>query len=340
MKAVRFPAPHSIELIDVSAPTEIGADQVLVNVRQVGICGTDYSGYLGRMPFFSYPRIWGHELGVEVVECGSQVETLQPGDRCSVEPYMNHPHSFASQRQRPNCCNDLQVIGVHRDGGMCEQIVLPARKLHVGNQLAFEQLALVETLAIGAHAVERANPQPDETVVIIGAGPIGLATLEFVRLRGCRCAMIDVQSSRLDFCEGKPGVWQTILADQRGGQVAALAELTEGNLAEVVIDATGNHHSMSQAFELVAFTGRLVYVGISSQSVTFAHPLLHRREMSLLASRNALPQDFQRIIGLIGDGQIDTDAWITHRSHIDTIAADFPKLLDPSLQVLKAMVAV
>ncbi|MDP1562245.1 MAG: zinc-binding alcohol dehydrogenase family protein [Pirellulaceae bacterium] len=340
MQAVRFAAPHQIENCEVPEPGRPGPEEVLVQVRQVGICGTDYSGYLGKMPFFSYPRIWGHELGVEVLECGSQVTGLRPGDRCSVEPYMNNPDSFASRRGRGNCCNDLQVIGVHRDGGLCERLILPARKLHVGNDLEFDQLALVETLAIGYHAVQRGNPQPGETVVIVGAGPIGLAVWEFVRLSGCRCIMLDVRQDRLDFCQKNLGVPEVIVVQPDGSHVEQLLQATGGNLAEVVIDATGNNQSMGQALELVAFTGRLVYVGITSQIISFPHPLLHRREITLLASRNAMPADFDAIIRWIGAGEINTNPWITHRSSLATIVADFPQFLLPEKQVLKAMIAV
>ena len=340
MKAIRFAAPQQIEHCEVPDPGQPGPEDVLLRVQQVGICGTDYSGYLGKMPFFSYPRIWGHELGVEVLACGSDVVGLRPGDRCSVEPYMNNPNSFASQRGRGNCCNDLQVIGVHRDGGMCERLILPARKLHVGNDLEFDQLALVETLAIGYHAVQRGNPKSDETVVIVGAGPIGLAVWEFVRLAGCRCIMLDVRQDRLDFCQKVLGVPEVIAVQPDGSHVERLAELTQGHLAEVVIDATGNHQSMGQALELVAFTGRLVYVGITSQIISFPHPLLHRREITLLASRNAMPADFEAIIRWIGAGQIDTQPWITHRSSLATIVDDFPRFLLPETQVLKAMVAI
>ncbi|MBL8891976.1 MAG: zinc-binding alcohol dehydrogenase family protein [Planctomycetaceae bacterium] len=340
MQAVRFAAPHQIERVDVNEPGRPGPGEALLRVHQVGICGTDYSGYMGKMPFFSYPRIWGHELGVEVLECGDGVTGLKLGDRCSVEPYMNNPDSFASRRGRSNCCNDLQVIGVHRDGGLCERLILPARKLHVGNDLQFDQLALVETLAIGFHAVQRGNPQAGETVVIVGAGPIGLAVWEFVRLAGCRCIMLDVRQDRLDFCQQVLGVPETILVQPDGAHVEVLAQATEGNLAEVVIDATGNHQSMGQALELVAFTGRLVYVGITSQIISFPHPLLHRREITLLASRNAMPADFQAIIRWISAGEINTTPWITHRSSLATIVDDFPRFLRPEEQVLKAMVAV
>lgn len=338
MKAVQFPEPKSLQLIDVPEPGAPGPGEVLVQVHQVGICGTDYSGYLGRMPFFSYPRIWGHELGVEVLAVGQDVDNVKIGDKCSVEPYMNNPDSFASRQGASNCCNDLQVIGVHKDGGLRERFILPARKLHPGNQLTYEQLALVETLAIGYHAVQRGNPSKDQTVAIVGAGPIGLSALEFVRLRGCRSIMVDIQPDRLEFCQQRMGVKETIVAGD--DTVEQLARMTDGQLAPVVIDATGNPKSMSQALELVAYTGTLVYVGITSEIVSFPHPALHKKEMDLLASRNALPQDFDEIIQLIADGKIDTNPWITHRTSIDQIADQFADFLKPGAQVLKAMVEV
>src|SRR3954454_5709717 len=174
MKALSLEAPKQWKRIDIAGPRQPGPGEALVRVHRVGICGTDISGYLGKMPFFSYPRIPGHELGVEVLAVGAGVANVQPGDRCSVEPYINDPQSYASRRGRPNCCEKLEVLGVHRDGGMRPRFVLPARKLHRSATLAFDQLALVETLAIGCHAVDRAAIRPDETCLIIGAGPIGL----------------------------------------------------------------------------------------------------------------------------------------------------------------------
>lgn len=338
MKAVQFLKPKSLANLEIPEPEAIGPDQALVKVHQVGICGTDYAGYLGKMPFFSYPRIWGHELGVEVLQVGENVSEVKPGDRCSVEPYMNNPNSFASQRGLSNCCNDLEVIGVHKDGGMCEQFVLPARKLHPGNNLDYEQLALVETLAIGYHAVQRGNPTSEQTVVIVGAGPIGLSALEFVRLRGNRCIMVDINPDRLAFCQARMGVRETLVAGD--DTLEKLAGLTNGNLAECVIDATGNPASMSQSLDLVSHGGTLVYVGITSEAISFPHPALHRKEMNLLASRNALPRDFDEIIRLIETGKIDTQPWITHRTTLDQIVEQFPKFLEPDAKVLKAMVKV
>src|SRR5438105_9424872 len=163
MKAIQLVEPKQFRVIDVPEPPPPGPGEAVVRVYRIGVCGTDISGYLGKMPFFSYPRIPGHELGVEVVDVGPGVTNVKPGDRCSVEPYINDPTSYASRRGRPNCCERLEVLGVHRDGGLRPFFHVPARKLHVSKELGFDQLALVETLAIGCHATQRADPQPDET---------------------------------------------------------------------------------------------------------------------------------------------------------------------------------
>ena len=338
MKAIQLEQPHCLVRLDIEEPPAPAADEALVRVLRIGICGTDYSGYLGKMPFFSYPRIPGHELGVEVIAVGDAVTNVQPGDRCAVEPYMNCQHCFACRQGRGNCCENLQVIGVMIDGGMRERVVLPARKLHRANQLSFEQCALVETLAIGCHAVDRAAPRVADNVLVIGAGPIGLSVIEFSRLSGARTIVMDVNASRLAFVKEKMDVPDTILCAGDNSEIEKLKELTNGTLAQVVIDATGNNQSMGNALHYVSFTGRLVFVGITTQQVSFGHPLMHRREMTLLASRNAYPADFTRIVSLIEEGRIDTRRWITHHAKFDDLIESFPDWLKPESGVIKAIV--
>jgi 2-desacetyl-2-hydroxyethyl bacteriochlorophyllide A dehydrogenase len=340
MKAILLEKPGQFKAMETAAPPPPGSGEALIRVHRVGICGTDYSGYLGKMPFYSYPRIPGHELGVEVVAVGSGVTHVGPGDRCSVEPYMNCQKCFACRRGQSNCCENLKVLGVMMDGGMCEQLIVPARKLHKSQKLSLEQLALVETLAIGCHAVNRASPQPGENVLIIGAGPIGLSVMEFVKLTGARIIVLDLIEKRLDFCKQKMGVAETISSRGDGSELEKLKELTDGALASIVIDATGSNKSMSNALTYVSHTGKLVFVGITMAEVTFGHPLMHRREMTLMGSRNALPGDFQRIIKLIEEGRIDTGPWITHHAKFDEMIDVFPTWLKPETGVIKAIVQV
>jgi alcohol dehydrogenase len=338
MDALRLQSPRQFARIELPDATAPAPGEALVRVHRVGICGTDISAYLGKMPFVTYPRILGHELGVEVVAVGDGVANVQPGDRCSVEPYINDPASYASRRGRPNCCERLQVIGVHIDGGMRPLFSLPARKLHVSTKLTFEQLALVETLAIGCHAVARSGLTAEDTCLIIGAGPIGLATLEFVRLAAVKPIVLDISSDRLEFCRRMMRVEHTLRPSDK--LEANLRELTGGHLPDVVIDATGNSQSMSAGFGLVAPGGRLVFVGITTDEVRFRHPTFHRPEGTLLCSRNALPGDFTQIIGLIEAGHIDTRPWITHRTRLADLPEAFPSYLRPETGVVKAMVEV
>jgi alcohol dehydrogenase len=292
------------------------------------------------MPFFSYPRIPGHELGVEVLEVGAGVNNIKPGDRCSVEPYMNCQQCLACRRGRPNCCQTLQVLGVHTDGGMRPRIILPARKLHPSKTLTLEQLALVETLGIGCHAVDRGAAEKGEHALVIGAGPIGLSAIEFLKVTGSRITVLDLNEQRLAFCKDVMGVDNVVRVSPDGSHVKQIEKITDGNLATLVIDATGSAKAMSNAFNYVGHTGRLVFVGITTAEVSFADPLLHRREMTVLASRNALPTDFGRIIKLIEDGRIDTRPWITHKTSFDSIAGDFPSYTKQETGVIKAMVEV
>jgi len=306
MKAIQLKEPGRFEQIAIDEPAKPGAGEALVRVHRVGVCGTDISGYLGKMPFYSYPRIPGHELGVEVLEVGPDVVNVKAGDRCSVEPYMNCQRCFACRRGGVNCCENLQVLGVHTDGGLRPRFVLPARKLHKSERLTLDQLALVETLGIGCHAVNRGDPKAGENVLVVGAGPIGLSVIEFVKLTGATLTVLDLNQQRLDFCKRQMGVQHTIRFIDDATVLQAMKDQTDGALYPVVFDATGSPKSMCNAFNYVAHTGRLVFVGIVVNEVSFSDPLFHRREMTLFASRNALPGDFDRIIKLIEDGKIDT----------------------------------
>jgi alcohol dehydrogenase len=338
MKALSLDAPKQFRRIDVAVPDKPGPGEALVRVHTVGICGTDIGGYLGKMPFFSYPRIPGHELGVEVLEVGPGVANVQPGDRCSVEPYINCQQCYACRRGHTNCCEKHQTLGVHCDGGLRPRFLVPARKLHISRKLSFEQLALVETLAIGCHATHRGNPQANESCLIIGAGPIGLATLEFVKLSGAKVIMLDVHEGRLEFCRRVMGVEHTVKLSNSVEQ--DLRDLTDGHLPDVVIDATGNSVSMANAFGYITHAGRLVFVGITTDEVRFRHPVFHRPEGTLLCSRNALSRDFSDIIRLIEEGKIDTRPWITHRARFEELIEVFPSYTQPETGVIKAVVEV
>lgn len=318
-------------------PPALAPGHALVRVHRIGVCGTDLHAFAGRQPFFTYPRILGHELGVEVVDPGSEPHGLQPGDRCSVEPYLNCGRCLACRRGKPNCCADLKVLGVHTDGGMRPFLAVPARKLHQSAQLTYDQLALVETLGIGAHAVERAEVKKDDFVLVIGAGPIGLSVIQFIQVHGATLAVMDVSAPRRAFCRQQFHVPHTL----NPGPAAAdqLRAIGGGDLPTLVIDATGNAQSMAGAFDLPAHGGRIVFVGLVQGDVTFNDPNFHRRELTLLASRNSVPATFRAIITLLEAGRIDTTPWITHRFALADTPQRFPEIArNPA--VIKPMIDV
>lgn len=328
--------PGRFRATDAPPPVPAPGD-ALVRVHRIGVCGTDLHAFAGKQPFFSYPRILGHELGVEVLDPGNDPHGLRAGDRCSVEPYINCGRCIACRRGKPNCCAEIKVLGVHTDGGMRPVFNVPARKLHPSGKLTYDQLALVETLGIGAHAVERAEIKPDDFVLVIGAGPIGLSVIQFVQVRGATLAVMDVSESRLEFCRRQLGVKHTLPAGPDAG--ARLRALGGGDLPTVVIDATGNPKSMAGTFDLPAPGGRIVFVGLFQGDVTFNDPNFHRRELTLLASRNALPGTFRDIIALIEAGRIDTTPWITHRFTLADTPRRFPEIAaDPA--VIKTVIEV
>jgi len=341
MQTLLLEKPKAFRFIDTPEPGPPKAGEAVVRVHAVGICGTDYGGYLGKMPFFSYPRIPGHELGVEVVAVGPGVTNVQPGDRCCVEPYINCQQCYSCRRGLTNCCEHHQTLGVHCDGGLRPLFTVPARKLHRSPKLSHAQNALVETLAIGCHAIDRGDPKPGENVLIIGAGPIGLSAVEFAKLTGARVIVMDMVASRLAFVRERMGVADTLVATGDASDEQAIAALTDGRMCDVVVDATGSAASMANSLKLCSFGGRLVYVGITQSDLVFPHaPVMHRRELSLLASRNALSGDFARIIALIEAGTIDTGPWITHHVPFADTIRQFPLLLEPTSGVIKAVIEI
>jgi 2-desacetyl-2-hydroxyethyl bacteriochlorophyllide A dehydrogenase len=340
MNALRLEEPGRFALISTDEPpTSLGPDEALVRVRRIGVCGTDIHAFKGNQPFFSYPRILGHELGVEVIAVGRSSNHVRPGDCCAVEPYLNCGDCIACRRGKSNCCVSLQVLGVHIDGGMREAFIVPSRKLHPSTHLTLDQLALIETLGIGCHATDRAGVEAGEFALVIGAGPIGLTVTQFAMEAGARVIALDINPERLEFCRAQLGAHYLINAAV-DDPLEALKQITSGDLPTVVFDATGNPKSMMGAFEYPANGGRLVFVGLFPGDVTFNDPNFHRRELTVLSSRNARSEDFTRIIRLVENGRIDTAPWITHRASFGGAVTEFSHWTKPETGVIKAMIEI
>ncbi len=338
MRAIVLETPEQLRLSASGEPPAPGPGEALVRVHRIGVCGTDYHAFRGKQPFFTYPRILGHELGVEVVAIGAEVQNVTVGAHCAVRPYLACGHCPPCRRGKPNCCANMQVFGVHIDGGMRELALLPASHLHNAEGLTYDQLALVEPLAIGAHAVAIARLAAGERVLVVGAGPIGLAVTQFALLSNAQVIVMDISEQRLAFVQ-RTMPTATVIDGQPSG-LAALGRIVGDDLPTAVFDATGNPHSMQAAFSYVGYGGRLIFVGLFSGDVTFHNPLFHSHELTLLSSRNALSADFQRSITAIKQGQIDLAPWITHRATMETLIEVFPHWIDPASGIIKGLITV
>jgi 2-desacetyl-2-hydroxyethyl bacteriochlorophyllide A dehydrogenase len=326
MRQVVLLEPGRFALREVEAPRP-APGEALVRVRRIGICGTDLHAYAGRQPFFTYPRVLGHELAVTVEEAPAGDTRVKAGDPCAVRPFINDPTSRASLRGRPNCCEKLRVLGVHIDGGMGDLLAVEPRFLHPVPDLDLEAAALIEPLSIGCHAVGRGRPTPEDRTLVIGAGPIGLATAQFVALAGAPLTIVDLSPARR----------AAAAAIIRAAEV--VDALDPDARFDCVFDATGSAASMSHAFDYVASGGRLVFVGLTLEPITVNDVELHRRELTVLASRNATPADFERVIAAVRGGHVDPLTWITHRLDLEELVDRFETVrADPSL--IKGVVAV
>ncbi|MDQ3014169.1 MAG: zinc-binding alcohol dehydrogenase family protein [Acidobacteriota bacterium] len=337
MKTIVLNQPGQLSLTESASPG-LQPNHALVRMRRIGICGTDLHAFKGEQPFFTYPRVLGHEMGVEVVTVGENAEGLRPRDLCAVEPYLNCGDCVACRRGKTNCCARLELLGVHIDGGMREFIAVPTNKLHKSTTLSLDQLALVEPLSIGAHAVARAQVEAGEFALVVGAGPIGLSVLQFAIAAGAKVLVMDVNQERLAFAREHFTIEAAIEAGENAA--AQIAELTNGEMPTLVFDATGNQRSVNTSFDLFANGGRLVLVGLFQGDVTFRDSDAHRRELTLLRSRNATANDFRRVMALLESGEVDIQPWITHRVAFDQVVEQFPGWLDPQSRFIKAVIEV
>jgi 2-desacetyl-2-hydroxyethyl bacteriochlorophyllide A dehydrogenase len=344
MKALVCIQPGELAYKEIDAPLA-GPGQAIIRIRRIGICGTDLHAFEGTQPYFNYPRILGHELAGDLVDA-DKAPGFVPGEAVTIIPYFNCGTCIACRNGKPNCCTTLKVCGVHIDGGMVDYLAVPSAALVHGNGLSYDQLALIEPLAIGAHAVRRAAIQPGEFVLVVGAGPIGLGTMEAARIAGGEVIAMDINEERLRFCREKLEVLHTVNPmagrDAAGGAATdameALQHITRGDMPTVVIDATGSLRAIENAYQYMGHGGRYVLVGLQKGEIKFSHPEFHKREGTLMSSRNATRADFELVMDSMRSGLIDPTTYITHRVGFDEVKGEFAGWLDPAKGVIKAMV--
>lgn len=323
------------KLVEMPEPAFVEGEAI-VRIKRIGICGTDLHAFKGNQPFFTYPRVLGHELAGIIEQIGANEEGLIAGDQVSIVPYMHCGQCVACRNGKTNCCTSMKVLGVHIDGGMRELISVPVSHLIQTNGLTLDQSAVLEPLSIGAHAVRRSGLTKGETALVIGGGPIGLGVIAFAKYAGANVIAMDVNDERLAFCRSWATIDHTVNALEDAKE--QLAQLTNGDYPTVVFDATGNAKSMMDAFSMVAHGGTLVYVGLVKADITFHDPEFHKRELTLMGSRNATKEDFDLAYKAVKSGGIDVESYISHRSSFDGMIGQFESWLKPESKVIKAMV--
>ncbi len=337
MKAAICKAPDDMKIEDAEMPAA-ASQEALIRIRRMGVCGTDLHAYRGRQPFFTYPRILGHELAGEIASVPEGKTDFTEGDPVVVVPYLECGRCIACRAGRTNCCIRLNVLGVHSDGGMQEYLAVPADHLISAEGLTWDQTALVECLSIGAHAVRRAAIDSGEAVLVIGAGPIGLGILQMAQVAGARVIAMDISDSRLEFCRTRLGIEHTVTPGEDASD--PISEMTGGDFPTVVFDATGNAASMKSALDHLAHTGRLVYVGLVKGDISINDPEFHRRETTILSSRNATKEDFAHVIACLRSGAVATSGFVTHRTSLEDAPQHFDGWTRPESEVIKAMVDI
>jgi len=335
MKSIVCEKPWQLKMKETDPP-EVKPGEALIRVRRVGICGTDLHAFKGEQPYFTYPRILGHEISGEVAEVGKNPYGFKQGDPVAVIPYLECGKCIACRMGRTNCCTRLTLFGVQRDGGMSEYLSVPLDHLVKSKKLNLDQLAMAECLGIGAHAVRRAQIEKGEFTLVIGAGPIGMAIMQSATEAGAKVMALDIVEARLKFCRDKLRVDDVIHGER--DPVKEIELITSGDYPTVVFDATGNAKSMMKAFNWVAHGGRYVLVSLVQENITFFDPDFHRRELTLLSSRNATRQDMEHIVRSLEAGIVDGTSFITHRASLDQVVDQFESWLRPETGVIKAVV--
>lgn len=335
MKGIVCKEPNVFKMTEFEPPQPEDGE-ALVTIKRVGICGTDLHAFKGNQPFFSYPRVLGHELAGVIESIDGNSHGLKKGDQVSIIPYMECGHCIACRKGKTNCCTQMKVLGVHFDGGMREQISVPHNHLIKTEGLSLDQTAVIEPLSIGAHAVRRSEIQKGEFVLVIGGGPIGLGVMAFAKQKGAKVIAMDINEERLEFCRKWTKADYSINALE--SPVKSLREITGEDMPTIVFDATGNSKSMTDSFHYPANGGKLIYVGLVKSGITFSDPDFHSKELTLMASRNATREDFDYVIKAIHSDEVDVNAYITHRSRFEEVIENFEEWLKPEAGVIKAMV--
>lgn len=311
-------------------------NEALIRVMNVGICGTDIHAWAGNQPFFNYPRVLGHEICGEVVTLGNSAHHLQAGQRVSVIPYVACQHCNSCRVGKTNCCENISVIGVHQDGGFSEYLCVPVSNLLIVDDVDPISAALIEPFAISAHALRRAAVQAHEHVLVVGAGPIGLGVAAIAKADGAHVVMADTSEERRRHVAEKLAI--ATLDPSEAEFEQNLRQQFSGMLPEKVIDATGNQHAMNNTVNLIRHGGSIVFVGLFKGDLSFPDPDFHKKETTMMGSRNATHEDFAKVSRLMAEGKLSADMMLTHYFDFNTLANDYETDVVKNRSLIKGVI--
>ena len=337
MKAIVIDKPYEVEIRDVPMPT-VGEGEALLRVLYVGICGADVASYTGNQPFTTYPRIPGHEFSAEIIEIPENDKGLKKGDVVTCNPYFNCGKCYSCERGHVNCCTDNRTMGVQRDGAFCEYISMPVERIYPGMGLTAQELALIEPFSISRHAISRAVIHQTDSVLIVGAGPIGLFALLAAKQFAGKIAVADVLNNRLDLAMsyGADGVVNTATED-----IAKFTEeFTDGRGFDVCIEACGRPESFLMCIDEAAYAANIILIGNGKRETTFLHSIILKKELNIFGSRNAMKQDFLDNIELAASGKVDVMKMVSGVYEMDKAADAFDALAHNRGDLAKLLIRI
>lgn len=333
MKAVSLFGPGDARVVDADEPQR-RPGELLLQVKMVGLCGTDLNSFRGRNPLVTFPRIIGHEISAIVAEGSSR---LPAGTHVTVSPYTACGECASCRRSRFNACQANQTFGVQRDGALTQWICVPEEKVYP-SKLSLKELCIVEPLTVGVHAVARGRVTANDTVAVFGCGGVGLGAIAGAAFRGARVMAIDVDDAKLDTARAAGA--SDCIHSSREDFRARLRELTNGHGPDVIIEAIGLPDTFRAAVEEVAFTGRVVYIGYAKEPVAYETRLFVQKELDILGSRNALPEDFREVIAMLEAGRFPVERAVSAVVAMQDTPAMLQKWSDDPSAFTKIMVQV
>lgn len=337
MKTIIINKPGEVEIIEQAMPVR-KQGEALLKILYGGICGSDLGTYRGTFAYASYPRIPGHEFSAEIIEIGDNDCNLKPGMIVTCNPYFNCGHCYSCQRGLVNCCTSNETMGAQRDGAFSEYITMPIERIYDGKGLSAKTLALIEPFCISYHGISRANIQPNDKVLVIGAGTIGVLAAVAAKAKGAKVYISDVAENKMNYAIETFGLDGGILNDSPENFIKRVEEITNGNYFDVTIEAVGLPSTFQACIDAAAFGARMVQIGVGKRTHEFDFTLLQKKELNVYGSRNALKKDFLELIDLVKSGKVDLEKIVTNTYNLDEADKAFQDFSKNAASMLKVVI--